>query len=330
MALINTTKSFGIFPADIVLKSAIEEAIADIRANPWLLDYVFAYFPNDNLTNAAYGDNERQRAKDWILKTDIKVSMNYRTDDVQFPIISIGLQSSTEVSQTLGDVNYDTSEELPNDQLPVTPQIILPAFSVASYNSTTGTVTLPSNLNTTSLYPGMILVDTKTNTGYPIIDVIDDATFTIQPNVKNVSFVNAYVAPVTTFYVTSLESIAVRQNFSIKCFAEGDALYTIYLDTLMNFILLRYKEVLLEARGIDVSAISSGPLYKWSETNTENVFGRDITLTGITRSYWPKAISPTVSGVAIQGIKIIGGTATPSGLLTQQLLSGWAMEKDNF
>ena len=131
MHLINTTKSFGIFPADVALKSAIEAAIADIRANPWLLDYVFAWFPNDDLTNKAYGDNERQRAKEWILSREIRVSMNYRTDDVQFPIISIGLQSSTEVSQTLGDVNYDTSELVDSAEVAVTPQIILSTFSPA-------------------------------------------------------------------------------------------------------------------------------------------------------------------------------------------------------
>ena len=103
----------------------------------------------------------------------------------------------------------------------------------------------------------MILVDTKTNTGYPIVDVVDEATFKIAAGVTTASFSNAYVAPISSFYVTTLESVAVRQNFSIKCFAEGQALYTIYLETLVTFILLRYKQALLEARGIDVSSISS-------------------------------------------------------------------------
>ena len=71
-----------------------------------------------------------------------------------------------------------------------------------------------------------------------------------------------------------------------------------------------------------------GPLYKWSETNTENVFGRDITLTGITRNYWPKLISPQVSAIAIQGIQIIGGTATPNDMLAQAKAQGWWMEAD--
>ena len=195
------------------------------------------------------------------------------------------------------------------------------------YNSINGTVTLPSNFNTNNIYIGMILVDTTTNTGYPVVDIIDEANFKIAVGITTVNFNNAYIAPMSSFYVTTLESVAVRQNFSIKCFAEGDALYALYLEQLVTFILLRYKQILLEARGIDVSSLSSGPLYKWSETNTENIFGRDITLTGITRNYWPKVLSPQISGIAIQGVSIIGGAVTPPGLLQQQILTGWGMPR---
>lgn len=57
--------------------------------------------------------------------------MNYRTADVVYPIISIGLQSSTEVSATLGDVNYDTQELVDPHEITVTPQIVLGPFSAA-------------------------------------------------------------------------------------------------------------------------------------------------------------------------------------------------------
>ncbi len=298
-----------------------------MRANPWLLDYIFAFFPNDDLTSKTYGDTERARAKKWFLEHQIYVSMNFRAGDDQFPLVAIGLQSSVEANATLGDVNYDTSEDVPANEVSVSQNSILGPFDVSGYNSTTGLVTLPPDLSTSGIFAGMILVDTTTNAGHTILEVTDTQSFLIAKDIQ-ANFSNAFIAPIDNFFITTLESCVFKQTFSLKCFAQNDALFTLYLEQIILFVLLRYKEQLLEGRGFEASSLSSGPLYKWTDTTVESVYCRDITITGLIRHYWPKLISQKVQGIAINGIKIIGGSITPPNMLLQQQLAGWIMEKD--
>ncbi len=243
-------------------------------------------------------------------------------------MISVGLESSVESSSTLGDVNYDPHEDVPAEEVAISPQVIVGPF-VAQYDATTGIVTLPNDTDTTIIFSNMVLVDSSTNTGYKISYVIDEHHFVIDTGLT-ADFSKAFISPIDNFYVTSLESVLFKQTFSIKCFAQSDALYTLYLEQIVLFILFRYKEQLLEARGLDNTTVSSGPLYKWTESNTELVFCRDISVQGFSRAYWPKAISPKIQGTAIQGVKIIGGGVTPPSILQEQLLTGWALDGDSF
>lgn len=96
----------------------------------------------------------------------------------------------------------------------------------------------------------------------------------------------------------------------------------------MEFILLRYKETLLEARGFERSTISTGPLYNYSETDKEMVFVRDITLSGYVRQYWPKMISPKIQGIKIHGIEILGGSLSPPSMLSMVNQQGWGLKGD--
>lgn len=325
--MIKSAQAHGMVPSDILIRGAVMAGLEDLRKNPFLLDYVFMWYANDDLTNKTYGETERQRAKKWFLSTEIFVSMNYRADDPKFPLVSIGLQSSVEDYATLGDVNMDTDEDVPSVEVTTTPDILLGPFTPKSYDSVTGTVTLPDELDTTNLFIGTILVDTTSGVGYPIIQVNDGTVFKIEAGVT-ANFTNAFIAPIDSFYIVSLESCLFKQTFSIKVFAQGEPLHVLYLQSIIEFILLRYKETLLEGRGFDRSTISTGPLYNFVETDKDLVFVRDITLNGYVRQYWPKLISPKIQGIKIHGIEILGGSLSPSSLLNSINIQGWGMFGD--
>ena len=318
--MIIPTFTYGIVPGDLLIREAIKAALADIKNNPWLLDYLLGWNLLDDLTSSIYGAKESKRAKDWFLNTEIFVTMNYRADDIKFPCISIALTGSTEDVSTLADVNSDTQENVPASEVTFNPQPSIVPVSI-NYNSTTGVVTIP---DTTGIYSNMVLVDPSTNTGYVIQEVIDGQTFLIPTNVK-ASFAGGSIAPVSNFYITTIESCFFKNTYTIYCLAQGDPVYTLYLEQIVLFILLRYKQQLLELRGFERTILSSGPLYKYEETGVENVFGRDITLQGFIQHRWPKLISSPINGISIAGINILGGGTTPGGPPNW----GWGMQNDD-
>lgn len=326
--MINPKLSFGFVPSDILVRTAIASALEDIRKNPFLLDYVFSWFINDDLTKNVYGEAERQRAKKWFLSTEIFVVMNYILNDPKFPCVAIGLQSSSEDLSTLGDVNYQTEEEVSASEVGVNPLIQVGPFSPKSYDPDTGTVVLPDNLSTDQVFVNQILTDTMNNTGYVIREVLDNSTVKIDPFITAANFTNAFIAPIDNFYVTSLESCLFKQVYSIKCFAQSEPVHLLYLHAIIEFILLRYKESLLEGRGFDRSVISSGPVYNFAETDKDLVWARDITLTGFLRQYWPKLFMQKNQGFKIHGIEILGTPRSPISMLSSVNAQGWGMIGD--
>ncbi len=326
--MIKSAKAYGMVPSDLLVVGAISEALEDMRRNPWLLDYCFNWFAADELTLKYYGDSEKQRAKDWFLKTKIWVTMSTRMDEPKFPLISVNLQSSIEDTATLGDVNYETIEDVEPTEISLTPQIVLGPFTPANFVSDTGVVTLPEGLTTETVFEGQVFVDSKSNTGYPILAIIDDTSFTIEEDVE-ANFINAYIAPIDSFYVASLQSCSFKQTYSIKCFAQNEPVYVTYLIAILRFILLRYKQTLLEGRGFDRSTIVTQGLYAANQIlNVERSFGQDVTLTGYVREYWPELISSEFQGVKVSGLDIIGGSNTPLALIDEAAAQGWGTIDD--
>lgn len=326
--MISSDKAFGIVPSDILIRTAIIAGLDDLRKNPFLLDYCFNWFSQDSLTSTVYGDAHKNDAKEWFLKHKIVVRMNYDIDEPKFPLVSIGLKNSTEDQGALGDVNYDTSDEVDVSELNVSPTRITGKFTPDEYDSSTGIITVPSSINLTDIYSGMIVLDTNSNVGYVIENIIDTNKIKIADgSIPNLT--NMVISSVDNFYIASLEALSFRETYDIKCFAQSTPLHAHYLHTIVQFVLLRYKEQLLEARGFDRSTISSGPMYVYQEMGQENTFGRDIIISGYVRQYWPKMISPKLQNITINGLSILGGGSTPVGLLEEVENQGWWMEDDD-
>lgn len=334
--MINSKLSYGMVPSDVLVKTAIEAALADLKKNPWLLDYVFNWFANDDLTVSSkqYGQAEKQQGKKWFLDTEIYVSMNYRADDTKFPLISISLQSSTEERNraTLGDIDTDVQEDVDPTEIEVTPQVIL-AFTPASFDSATGVVTLPADKTTANIFQDMILVDSHNGVGYPIIEVTNATSFKIPPDIT-ADFTKAFITPIDSFYVASLESSLFNQTFKLACFAM-DSLELLYLNAIVEFIICRYKQELLEARGFDLLGYSGGPILQYKPTGVEMTYVREITFNGYVRQYWPKLISGKIQGIKLYsegpyGLRVIGAPNTPKALWPYVQAQAWFMEHDTF
>jgi hypothetical protein len=330
---ISLTESRGIFQPDIILRSAITVALADIRANPWLLDYVFASLPQDQLTWKEYGQQSIQTAKDWFLKTNIPVVVTPVLNESKWPAISITLLDSSEVTSetTLGDIHYEPTEGNFSKWPSLTDN-----FTPQHYNPGTGLVTLSSFLTgDIQIAKGMYIVDFVGRT-HEILEVIDDKTFRINPGVV-ADFRNSTLKGHKPSFITHLESASYRETYRIGIHVSAEPTYLIWLHSLMVFCLLRYKEALLEARGFERSVLQSSDLNREeSVSESELIFSRYVTITGYVRQYWPKAIATVIDGVGVNfknsieaaGIRVIGGgSVKDAGLDPEEQL--WVGDMDS-
>jgi hypothetical protein len=120
----------------------------------------------------------------------------------------------------------------------------------------------------------------------------------------------------------------MEETFGIGMHAQSDLAQAIWLRQVMTYILLRYKEAYLEARGYELSSFSVGaielnPYFK----EIEQVFSCPITLTGQTECSWIKYLAPKLQKVT-GGIRIIDGPATPEAYKIYADQQGWSMEGD--
>lgn len=323
------TSTKGIFQSDVLIRTAIIRGFDELTEKPWLLDYAFAWLPDDELTRRAenYGDEGLRNAKDWILNNGVTVSMAYRTDRPKLPLIGIELLDSTEAQATLGDVHHDTSEDVAGNDVLINPQSALGPFTPKSYSSSTGKVVLPENLSTSTLFPGMILFDVSTNKGYPILEVVDLSSFFIDPGVT-ANFTRAYVAPRDSFLVVPLQSLLFRESYRLTCYVQGNPAHLLFLHAALMFVLLRNKVKLLEGRGFENFTITSGVMSGTaSEGDSQAIFERSVTVSGQVRQYWPGEPSKKLDGIIINPIRIIG-PQSPQGVIAQVSEQGWAMEED--
>lgn len=357
------TEARGIFQADIILRTALKAGIDDLRANPWLLDYVFASLTQDVEdgqlvrvdTTKDYGEKEIDKAKRWFLKTDIPVMVAPRIDEARIPSITIKLAESTEAEVTLGDIHYQTTESTPTTTWPP----LAGPFVVDTYDPSTGIVGIPASVSDNFIIvPGMVLVDAKGQI-FTIQSIVQDqaevevqtaddlaATLpmpldgsvvgtTIVPPEDN-DTLRVVVSPATgadftrtllkgaqPSLVTQLESVRYRETYQIGVHVASEPVYLTWLHSIIVFILLRYKQDLLEARGFEQSVPNSTDFDRNDNfPEDQNVFSRYINVTGYVRQYWPKRIDRAITSVT-GTIQIEGaGNMPPDVDLDEQLWVG--------
>lgn len=286
------TNSLGIHQGDVILRTAIKMALADMRANPWLVDYVFASLPQDELTLKEYGEADVNRAKTWFLTTDINVVMTPTLDEAKWPCISIALLDSSESTNeaTLGDVHYEPTEEVEGNW----PALTGP-FTPSKYNPATGQIELPAPIVGVTLFKGMFVID-HVGRAHEIISVQSDTQFRINPGTV-ADFRNSILKGSKKSYIADLESIVYRESYRIGVHVQAEPVYLTWLHSIVLFALLRYKQVLLEARGLERTVASSSDFARDESHESEMTYSRYISLTGYVRQYWPKTIAQRLDGM---------------------------------
>lgn len=285
----------GVMQGDVIIRTALMEAIADLRRNPYLLDYAFASLKYDDLTKEAYGDKEIQKAKTWLLKTNVPIVFNLSINQPQYPCITIGLASSKEDDTTTADTHYVTHEEADLNW----PELAGPTHPV-SYDSTTGTIVFNADLiGGLILGVGMVLV-TKTGSQHPVLEVTDVTTTVVIAADQQLDLEDVRIMPAKPSYVAAVESVNFVESYTLGCHVDSEPAHLLYLHSILVFCLLRYRETLLEGRGFERSTISSGPWQRDDADAPEFFYERAVTLTGFVRQVWPKAIVRKLTGLLVQ------------------------------
>jgi hypothetical protein len=318
-----------IFPGDVIIAETIRQGIEDLRKNPWLLDDVFSAFRNEPALKDKYGEKEISAAKDWFLNNKIEVNLRYRNDKDQFPCVTIALGSSIEKEDMkhLGDLSTHVETLMPN-QIGKPIAYIVKPFTPEEYDLATGIVTVPTSVSLRQVRAGQILVNPDNANGYVISEVTANG-LRIEPNL-DLSGVNRLgVIPKFQFYRVRREHTFFQENYSIGCHAHGDPATLIWLHAIVLYLILRYRESLLEARGFTQSSVSSSdmtPNPAFDNPGGENVFSRYITLTGQVENSWLKTPYRVIEAVDVidetnqglkSGIKIISNLDSVDELDTE-------------
>lgn len=295
MQILPTSVISGIFSSDLIIQSAVVESLKRIRDTPTEIDYVFRNLINDKLTSDEYGQAQIESFKDWFLNSDIPVSPSWRVDQTVFPIITFSLQSSDESFQTLGDVNYQPSEDTGADWPPSAGP-----FDPISYTPSSGIMQLPDFVDEVVVVPGMYILD-RNGRQHTIIDTIGDDLISLAPGTF-ADFHGAFLKAFAPRLTTSIESTHMTEIFSLGLHVQGESFYLIALHSILLYALQKYKEELLEARDFECSVITNTEFRRNNEFGNELVFSRWIQIKGIVRHVWAKTVRPKIEAVTFNNL----------------------------
>lgn len=290
MSTVKSTKCFGVFPTDIIVRGAIKAAFEEMRDQPWLLDFALQAYLYDDLTAKEYGERELEACRDWFLGNEIVVSLGYDVNQISQPHVVIWLGNQDEAEATTGDVNDSTSETIP---WVVGKQAVL-SLQSAILDPATGWI---SGIQTGAIFPDMKVLDKSNGGSYEILDV-EDGRLQIAAGVQlNLRASGVYQA--SDLWNVALESRVYRETLTLDIVASGNVSKLIVMHAALVFALNRYNQAYLEGRGFDRMSISSGPVAtaQDGQNAAQIMYKRSITLSGFTKQYWPKKVSPQLQGI---------------------------------
>lgn len=329
-----------IFQGDVVIREAILKGLDDLRAEPWLIDFIFAQMKSPTLASK-YGQKEIDNAKDWFQNNKIEVNLRYRNDKDHFPSVTIALGGSAEKDElkTLGDLTSETVTLFPKDiNKPIKP--ILSSFVPESFDPSTGAIVVPSSVKVRGLSPGQVIVNSQTGEGAEIIAFQGNTIF-IAPDLT-LDASRLTVLPQFMFYKARVESTKFQETYQIGCHVHGDPSSLLWLHSIVVYSLLRYRESLLEGMCFDISSISSSdlaPNQNFEGPGGEIVYSRYISLTGQVENSWIKAPKRIIEAVEVEevvseedqlfksGIKILSNLDSPQFLDTET--DPWTTKQDD-
>lgn len=273
----------GILAVDLLLKSMLEFALADLRANPWLLDDVFSGLATDPLMRAEYGWKEVEAAKKWFLGVEIPVLLQHRVGDKPpIPCIGIAYNPGREREDRASLADDGSIEEVESGKI----LKIYSNFTPESYNPNTGEMVFPDGITTDVLSAGQFVV-TQDGKAFKISKVKSGAKFIIAKDLQE-DFTSCYIAPGSSLYNVHREQTFHQETYTVGAHAQSNPAHTMWLWQIIFYSLMRYKEVALEARGFELSTVDYSALERNQDFPVENVFSRYLNVTGVVEASWIK------------------------------------------
>lgn len=316
-----------IYATDILLKTAIEAGIADMRKNRYVLEDCLAGMVTDPISSPEFGWKEVAAAMRWFDASDIKVLQNFRIDSPIFPCISISPISTAEAleSAVLADEGSDTTinpRRVTGVNFPIkNPLQVTNRFTPESYDPATGTVTMPCGFSTDVVSVGQYYVAPKSDMGYPITEIIDASTFTIEPGVQD-DFTQGYVAPMSSMWHQHSGITFLNEEYQIGVHVTSDPVQAMWLSQILFYTLLRIKEALFEARGFELTTMSAGPIIREEGIKSDFIYSRNVTFRGKMPATFVKFVAPPFEKTEC-GILIDEAPASPSAYTEQAANQGW-------
>lgn len=319
----------AIIQTDLLIKTMIEAAFNDLRANHWVLEHIFEGLATDPLARREYGYKEVESAKRWFLNTDIPVLLTNRiADKAPIPCIVIDYQSSAEAQDrtSLGDEGQISA---------IDPSIFVPdrslsdKFTPLEYNSSTGQITTPKDALTWMAVPGQFLVASGSGKAYEIKKVIDKENFVIASDLCE-DFTDSYIRSKFGCWNLHEEVTFMAESYELSLYTQGDFATCVWLWQIVVYSLLRYKEAFLEGRLFELSTFNSGPYRVASEFSADRVYARSITFSGVVPATFVKFAAPRIEAVESTVI-IADGSSSPPGTYptpVEQTRESWYVDGD--
>lgn len=279
----------ALFQGDVVLKTAIQLAIEDLKKEPWLIEDIFSDFIENPILNKVYGMKEVERAKEWILNNKINYYMKHRIDNEEFPAITISMGNSDEADElaTLGD-NTVCIEELDPSEIGKPIAFVVKPFNIVSYDQVTGIIEVPAGTEGYEyISEGMVAIDPDTGNGWVIQGKAGTNGFNIAAGTE-LDIDKMAVVPKYQTYRARRERIISKEQYNIGCHAHGDPANLLFLFYLTKYALLRYREGLFEYNNFQLSSISCTDMIKNDAFQADNVYSRYIVIRGQVEEDWIK------------------------------------------
>lgn len=309
----------GVFQGDAIIFEIVNLILDDIRKDPWIIEDILSDFIENPYLAQKYGMKEITNCKEWLKNNKVEVYLKQRPDSNinNYVTISVGPSSEDSSLSTLGDLTPSVEQLDPSDISKPIPWVISP-FIPISYDSSIGFISIPSEIDIRSVANGQPIVDSATGIGF----LIDKAGFVngqqgvfiqaVNGIYPPFSYTKVGVVPQYKFYRARREGGQFRETYQIGCFCGGDITFSLWLTSIVQYGLMRYREGLLEYSGFQVSSLSIGDIIE-ANLGQDNIYGRYITLSGLAQNTWLKSPKRVIEASTLgtedrlnTGIKIIG------------------------
>lgn len=291
----------GVYPGDLILRTAIESGIKDLRAHPEQLDDVFHWLRKDDMTADSNGAREADRAKQWFLSVHVRVAAEHVMTAPSGCMVSVVNAEESEAETTLADLHYDVSAPVDD------PDQNLAEFAAVSYYPSTGVLVMPDEVGDAwPLQAGMLVVD-RNGGEHRVEEVLDDSTVILEDR-EVLDFSRAALKLPVSRRIRLVESQVTKEAFRVTCHVHGDPGQLLWLHHVVKYILTRYRAEYLELRGFERSTVLSGPFAKDERWGPENFWMRALSVTGYVRDVWARRPQGRVLAVSgdLEAAPVVG------------------------